>query len=142
MSTDTLQNPEREIIISIESFDDDKGYEGFYVYTNKQKIEILIDNTQDCCEIFGHISSDEDFEHFKGAELLDICIVNDRLESTDLKGRSLDDYVWDSEECRVLFVNLITGLGILQFTLYNIHNGFYGHTVKVISDKLNKDGVL
>lgn len=38
-------------------------------------------------------------------------------------------------EGEAMFINFETSKGTLQFTLYNSHNGYYGHTAKVISKR-------
>lgn len=134
---------EKEIIKKIEEFenDDEEGdsWTGYFIATDKQIIEIKISNYQQCCERYGYLSSDDDFEQYIGSELLDICVVDEKLKSTALKGRKICEYFWDLDEGAAVFVNVVTNLGTIQFTLYNAHNGYYGHYVNIISKKLYRE---
>jgi tRNA(Ile2) C34 agmatinyltransferase TiaS len=42
----------------------------------------------------------------------------------------------------VMFVNIETNEGTLQFVAYNEHNGYYGHIAKVQSMQLSHEVVL
>jgi hypothetical protein len=101
--------------------------DGYEIVTDKQTIHILIDNEQSCCEQWGYLTSEDDLNSFIGAELFGITKTDTELKTYDLP----------EEECAVIFVNLETSQGTLQFTVYNIHNGYYGHTVVVRSEQLN-----
>ena len=53
-----------------------------------------------------------------------------------------------NEECEFLdagdcmFVNVNTTEGLIQFTAYNCHNGYYGHDAVLISKQLNESECL
>lgn len=102
-------------------------FDGIQIKTDNQDILILIDSAQSCCESFGYISSLDDFDDFIGAEIIDVALTNDALETTKLE---LENIRVDLDSC--YFVNVNTSKGLLQFTLYNQHNGYYAHNVKVI----------
>ena len=58
-----------------------------------------------------------------------------------IKNISMSNYsILDKEE--VMFINIETSKGTLQFAVYNCHNGYYGHAVKVISEQLNVETYL
>jgi hypothetical protein len=121
-----------EVILSIAPLDKN-GFDGFAVITNQQKIELGIANHQDCCESWGHFWTNDITEVFIGAKLLGVSVVDGALYTTKLdKLQSLD-------EGEIMFVNLETNRGILQFTAYNSHNGYYGHTAYVKSTQLNHE---
>lgn len=106
-------------------------YDGFLIKTDKQDIFIGIDNHQDCCEQFGYLTSEDNLKDFVGAQLNNIIKVDKALNSKILEQtNSLD-------EGSAIFVNLETSNGTLQFTVYNSHNGYYGHEAIVISKELN-----
>ena len=48
----------------------------------------------------------------------------------------------DYFEGGVMFVNITTSKGVLQFVAYNEHNGYYGHSACVISKQLNHEECL
>ena len=131
------KEPKYETIESIKEFEGN-GWEGYKIKTNKQVIEIKIDSQRDCCEDWGHICSDEDLDRYKDAHLYSISIVDNDSRKDILVGLDIDDL----ESGNACFVNLDTNLGIVQFALYNQHNGFYGHPVKIVSKQLKFDYIL
>jgi hypothetical protein len=108
-------------------------YDGYIVLTNKQTIKIGISDGQSCCEDYGHVTSEDDFEKFAGAKYLGI-----ELTDTNLCERKFQDMY----EGGVMFVDILTDRGKLQFVTYNYHNGYYGHESVVISKELNHEEVL
>ena len=110
---------------------------GYQIVTDKQVITAAIDNGQSCCENWGYLMSQDNFEEFIGAELLEVRVVDDALNST-VKD-SLDDWI---SEGSCMFVNFETSVGTLQFTAYNEHNGYYGHDAFVISNQVTYETTL
>lgn len=109
------------------------GYDGYAIKTEGDSIYILISNMQSCCESWGYLASDDKFEQYIDAELLKLEVVSEDKAIID---------VGDMYEGGAIFVNVETSLGLLQFAVYNAHNGYYGHTVRIISKELNlEDGV-
>lgn len=107
--------------------------DGFKIITDKQEIRMGIYNSQCCCESFGFFMSEDDLSQFIGTELLGIEVVGDCL-----KPEKLED-VYDGA---CMFVNVKTSEGLLQFTAYNSHNGYYGHDAVVESEQLNYETSL
>lgn len=124
-----------EKIIEINEFEED-GYSGYEVKTNKQKIKLMIQNHQDCCEDWGYFFSNDDFEDFIGANIINVTITD-----TALKTKRMDEIEY-LEDGDVMFVNIETNKGVLQFTAYNSHNGYYGHEAKVICEQLEHSEYL
>ncbi len=135
-----------EKILSIDDFEcklrDNWGFEkcyaGYEVRTSEQSILLLIDDEPSCCEQWGYFMSEDNLADFVGAEFLGLKITDTALKSF------ADDYYkealeWDGD---VMFVDINTDRGVLQFVAYNAHNGYYGHTAKVISRDLNHEEVL
>jgi hypothetical protein len=116
-----------EKILNIEEVDV-RGEAGYQIKTNKQVISLLIDSYQSCCEDWGYFMSEEDTDSYIGANLTDIQITD-----TALNKESFNDFYNE----QVMFVDLITDRGVLQFVAYNDHNGYYGHQARVISEQLN-----
>lgn len=131
-----------EQIKKIESFDDFKpandghysNYEGFEVETTEQRIYVLISNSSSCCENWGHFATPDDPKEFIGAQLLKVEIVDEALNKETFEKDCGDVY-----DGGVMFVNFETDRGTFQLTAYNKHNGYYGHTAKVISRDLNTE---
>lgn len=109
------------------------SFDGWIVVTDRQSIKIGISDGQYCCESTGHFITNDDVSDFIGADLLAINIVDECLAV------SKAPEVYDGG---VMFVNLETSKGTLQFTAYNAHNGYYGHSAVVVSEKFNHSETL
>lgn len=124
-----------EKIISIKEYSE-KGFEGFEVLTDKQQIRMKISSGQSCCEQFGYFSCNDDVNDFVGANLLDVRLVDQALSTVEMtnEGINVNDKYFEGG---LMFVNLETDRGTLQFVLYNMHNGYYSHEARVESTQLN-----
>lgn len=100
---------------------------GIKIVTTEQVIEMSIDTSTRCCEDAGYILSEDNFNDFIGADLLGISL-------TDTALNSIDDF--DVNCGGIMFVNINTSKGLLQFAAYNIQNGNYGHDVIIKSNQL------
>lgn len=121
-----------ELILSIEEFNDD-GEGGYKVTTTRQTITLAIDMERCCCEETGYFMSEDDLQRFIGARLLDVTVTDTALQTVQVPD------VWEGD---VLFVNLETDRGVLQFVAYNIHNGYYGHRARVECEQVQYEKVL
>ena len=76
-----------------------------------------------------------------GIELTDTALNEAKMEEVDLISREgTAKQGW--YEGSIMFVDLKTDKGVLQFVAYNVHNGYYGHEAKVVSNQLNwKEGL-
>ena len=117
-----------EKIISISEFNE-RNTSGFHITTDKQVITLEIENGQNCCEEWGYFMSHDDFTEFIGAELTDVKIVDEALKVYD----GLD---MDNTDLYIMFVNIGTANGLLQFVAHNSHNGYYSHTARVCSNQV------
>ena len=137
-----------ELITKIEPIKEKGEYwgndAGFKITTDDQEIKLLIDDDANCCESWGYFLTEDDTEQFVGANLLGVEITdtnrsnrvflsgwNDEADPDDDREREYLD------EGDVLFVDIITSRGTLQFVAYNAHNGYYGHSARVESKQLN-----
>jgi hypothetical protein len=114
----------------------DSEMDGFKITTDKQEILIGIQNEQNCCEDWGFFLSEDCLNYFIGSELLDIELVDDCWNVEKLKGK------YGDKEDNYMFVNFITSQGVLQFTAYNNHNGYYGHYAVIKSHQLIHQSTL
>jgi len=114
------------------SSNDYQSYEGFQIVTDKQTIKLGISDSQCCCEQSGYFMSEDNLWDFINAELLSIEIVDAELGA---KIKNIFEHGLDSGD--VMFVNINTSKGLLQFTAYNYHNGYYGHDAVVVSEQLH-----
>ena len=127
-----------ERIIEIKDYEAKEGYisvAGFEVVTTEQRIKLFIDNDSQCCENWGYFWCNDNPQDFIGAELREVRLTDTALIEAQMKANNLDpNDKWF--EGGVMFVNLETDMGTLQFVAYNQHNGYYGHEAKVQCTKL------
>ena len=114
--------------------------EGYKITTNKQNIYILIQGGQQCCEEWGYescssegiIETKDDFKDFIGAELISIeSIEPETHNGIPVYNALLEEIGYDRSEIAAEFVNIKTSNGLLQFAVYNCHNGYYGHSIYI-----------
>jgi hypothetical protein len=107
----------KETIQSIEEHNEminDHSTFGYKVETNKRSIKFLITDEQNCCEDWGYFASEDNLEDFIGAKLIDVEVVNDALESIELKIEEIDKEHSDDERgTNTMFVNFNTSEGLL-----------------------------
>lgn len=128
-----------EKILKIEEISD--YLSGFKITTTEQEIDIVIDNTSQCCEDFGYIASEDDISEYIDSELIDISVV-EYNESSGYHKKLIgyEDYGMDGGNA--YFVDLKTNKGTLVFSVYNSHNGYYGHPIKIQSNKFNIEDII
>lgn len=110
-----------------------QSFDGFQIITDLQTIQIGISNIQCCCESFGCIITNDETKEFIGAELKSLAIVD-----TALNNKKIEELEY-LDRGGVMFVNLETSEGLLQFVAYNAHNGYYGHEAVLVSKQLNHE---
>lgn len=123
------------------------------IKTHSFKIAVSIDNKVQCCENFGgFIICEDSYNAFVGKKLRSIELTDTFLITKSLCHFDLYDGIEDSESGPraflydfdgnktysfpdIVFVNFKTDAGVLQFAVYNYHNGYYGHDVVVTVNK-------
>ena len=105
-------------------------YDGYLVETENHKYRILIENGQGCCESWGYFSTVDDHNDFIGANLIDIELTDESLNTKKLK----ESGYYDEEG--IQFVSFKTDRGVFQLAVYNYHNGYYGHTIVIDKDEV------
>lgn len=127
-----------EKIIEIKEYEGGSDWRttaGYEVITDKQRIVMEIDNDSQCCESWGYFFSNDQPEDFVGARLLDVKLTDDALNEAKFKEHNVDPKSsWF--EGGLMFVNLETDRGTLQFVAYNDHNGYYSHEARVTCQQL------
>lgn len=115
-------------------------YDGFIIRTNLQSIKVGISNSQNCCENWGYLTSEDNdnLSSFVDAELLEIKVTD-----TEMMTRTIDllDKFGVNHDS-TMFVTFETTKGTFQITAYNEHNGYYGHSAVVISNSLDYEVTL
>lgn len=108
------------------------SYDGYKIKTSEHEYMILIDNGQCCCESWGYFSSDDDFARFIGKKLLSV-----ECTDTALNTQKVEETAPYGFECGgIQFVDFKMSDGsVLQFAVYNEHNGYYGHPIIIAKDE-------
>lgn len=89
-------------------------YEGLIIETDKGNIKLGISTEQSCCEHWGALffETPDDISQFVGAEILEI-------QDIEIKR---DEFIDNETQLRIT-----TDKGIIQYAIYNEHNGYYSH---------------
>lgn len=103
-------------------------YDGYRITTTEHKYLILISNEQNCCEDWGYMVSEDDFDSFIGKSLVSVELTNMALDKKIVK-----DLYCDDDQIQFVDFKISNGT-VLQFTVYNSHNGYYGHPIIVAKD--------
>lgn len=123
-------------------WDRDLGYtiDGVTQQGERVKLSLLIDAERSCCESFGATvrtgtfargecghggyidSQPEEVNALLGATVTGLRVVCQTPESDD------------GDREHVLFIELTHDRGVTTFTVYNQHDGYYGHSAKVVLD--------
>lgn len=107
-------------------------YDGYRVETTEHEYLILIDNDQCCCESWGYFDTADNYDDFIGKELLSVELTDVALNKEKLK----ESGYYGGDEGGIQFVDFKTAGGaVLQFAVYNEHNGYYGHPIIVAKDE-------
>ena len=113
--------PTNAVITAIDSDHYEKqGYnkmEGLCITTDKGSIKLLIDNQSCCCETWGaeFLETPDDISKHIGATLLSVEAI------------SISSPRDDDEEANETQLRITTSAGIIQYAVYNSHNGYYSH---------------
>ena len=108
------------------------GYDGYKITTDKHEFLILIDNGQSCCENWGYFYLNDDTEMFIGAKLREVNLTDMALNKQKVEE---SDYYGGGDGDDIQFVDFVTNKGVLQFAVYNEHNGYYGHPIIFAKDE-------
>lgn len=126
----------RERIEAITEFDGDEA--GFEVKTTEQVIRLAINNLSSCCESWGYFWCNDKPQDFVGAIVHGISLTDTALNTKTIADKGADERA-DGD---IMFVNIDTNKGVLQFVAYNSHNGYYGHTATIESKQLKHSKCL
>jgi len=122
-----------EKILNIEECEFDE-FIGYKITTTSQEILIGISDGGQCCENYGYLTSEDDFSDFIGSELTKIESIDTSLNVKVVE--YLNNQNIDMDSC--MFFNLYTTNGMLQFVVYNEHNGYYSHDAVFISNQITE----
>lgn len=107
-------------------------YDGYKITTSEHEYRILIDNGQSCCESWGYFSSDDDFDSFIGKGLVSVELTDKALNNIKVE----ESGYYSGDGGGIQFVNFkINNGAVLQFAVYNSHNGYYGHPIIIAKDE-------
>ena len=107
------------------------NYDGYKIKTTNHEYFILVENAQHCCEIWGYLTSEDDYGSFIGKELKSFELTDCALNTKKVE----ESGYYGDEYGGIQFVNFNFWDGTtLQFAVYNAHNGYYGHEILVLKD--------
>lgn len=107
----------------------DSWYEGLIIETDKGIIKLIITNGQCCCEHWGTLffETPDDISQFIGAEIIQIEDINIKRE----------EFIDNETQLRIT-----TDKGIIQYAIYNEHDGYYGHgTILQVFDYIERSSL-
>lgn len=105
------------------------GYDGYKIETSLKTFYILIENGQDCCESWGYLTTNDDLSYFIGKEINKISLTD-----MNLSNKELEELEYLAEGGVQFLTMYMTDGEILQFAVYNSHNGYYGHSIVILED--------
>lgn len=105
-------------------------YDGYEIKTDIHNFLILISNEQCCCESWGYFISEDETDNFIGKTLIDVELTDKAL---NIKKVEESDYYADEGGIQFVTFKFSDGM-VLQFAVYNSHNGYYGHPIIVAKD--------
>lgn len=113
-----------DVYFAMKAYENNKGGQTFNEininFKDGSRLKIYFDTDQQCCEEFGYM-----FSH-------DLTVLKDYIE-TDLEYVEFidgEDLVAGTDS-RTVFINFVTSKGKFDLTIYNEHNGYYGHYVSM-----------
>lgn len=113
-----------EIVLNVESDYETTlqrdSYEGFKITTDQQEIFVLISTARSCCEEFDIMMYPRNFK------LEGHIITNIRYGEKSLDD---DDRILDGHQYVCVHITIATQEDPIQIVAYNIHDGYYPHTV-------------
>jgi len=91
---------------------------GLKIETDKGDVVLLIDDYQACCESWDalFLETPDDITKYIGATILEVSDTNDR---------PIYSYYDAGGETQL---KIVTNRGVLQYAVYNDHNGYYSHS--------------
>ena len=102
-----------------------KTMTGLLIETDKGNIKLLISTDQECCESWGaeFLETPDDTRKYIGATLVSLSDTNE----SELPESDDEDEQWDGEIKNETQLKITTNRGVLQYAVYNEHNGYYSH---------------
>ena len=108
-------------------------YDGFVItFDNDTTLALIVSSGQSCCEQYGAVTTEENLQDYIGAEYIQHDIVDQQLavRSNIIADSNIYD-IPSLDSGDIIFLNVQTDRGTLQFSVYNCHNGYYGHAAYV-----------
>ena len=130
-----LEIPRNATITHIDGNYEENGLTGLLINTNKGDIKLMISDYQCCCEDYEalFLETPDDISKYIGATILsieDICIESDKGSQCGL------DAGGETQ------LKITTNRGVLQYAVYNSHNGYYDHATLMQVFNFIKEGEL
>jgi len=111
-------------------YDPYSKYDGYRITTTEHEYLFLVYGEQNCCEQWGYFASDDSANDYIGKTL-----VATELTDVALDTRRVEESGYYEDGGGIQFVNLkMSDGGVLQLSVYNAHNGYYGHPIIFAKD--------
>lgn len=117
----------------IPTFCEYSEFDGFVItFDNDTTLSLVVSSYQSCCENYGAVTTEENLQDYVGAEYIQHDIVDQELavNSNIIADSNIYD-IPSLDAGDIIFLNVQTDKGTLQFSVYNSHNGYYGHSAYV-----------
>ena len=104
-----------------------QSYEGLIIETDKGNIKLVITSGQNCCENWGNLffETPDNISKFIGSTILEV-------QDIDIKR--------DADIDNETQLRITTDKGVIQYAIYNEHNGYYSHgIIKQVFDDIEYD---
>jgi hypothetical protein len=123
----------------IQNFYSESKWIGFIIITNQRTLNLLITSERQCSEDVGSViikegilMTEDNINDFIGSKIISINVIEKQFDGQRYYAN--DDNNYENSELYAgdcLFINFETSNGLLQFVLYNDHNGYYGHYASI-----------
>ena len=108
----------------------EKRFDGYAIETTGNQYLVLIENGQQCCENFGYFASEDNTSDFIGKSIESFSFVDTELDTSSF---SCGDRVEYKKNIQFFDLRFTDG-SVLQFAVYNAHNGYYGHDILIMKN--------
>jgi hypothetical protein len=128
-----IKNIEEIMDKQIPALSEYSNFDGFVItFDNDTTLALIVSSGQSCCEQYGAVTTEENLQDYIGAEYIQHDIVDQELavRSNIIADSNIFD-IPGLDEGDIIFLNVQTDRGTLQFSVYNSHNGYYGHSAYV-----------
>lgn len=133
MPTIIAVNVDNDFSVKDKTYDHPRHYTGVHItLSDGREIKFGISTQQNCCENWNYLHSTDAASDYIGAEYIG-------LTEKDTWPASIPEKINGNDSGGFQAIDIQTNKGVLQFVVYNEHNGFYSHAVvTVVGDEITE----